>query len=138
MSDDLLGTIRREIDDRLSELRPAVAEYQRLLEAAGDGASRDGRERPATRAVRGGSPRRKGTRGRAGSPARRRGPRSAGEVAVIAALEHGSHTVSELVVVTALSAANVRESLRRLTRSGAVTKAVRDGRPAYALSATSG
>ena len=35
MATDLLSEIRNEIDERLEQLRPAVAEYERLLEAAG-------------------------------------------------------------------------------------------------------
>jgi hypothetical protein len=34
MASDLLSTIRREIDARLSELRPALTEYEQLLVAA--------------------------------------------------------------------------------------------------------
>ena len=52
----------------------------------------------------------------------------------MAALEHGSHTVSELVLVTAMSGADIREGLRRLRRAGTVARAMRDGRTAYALS----
>jgi hypothetical protein len=132
MSGDLLVRIRSEIDARLRSLRPAVVEYERLLDAAAAGGSSSAR-RPSSRA-RGAAPRRARAAGSGGSPVRPRTARSAGEVAVIAALEHGSHTVSELVVVTALSAASVRESLRRLTRAGTVAKSEREGKPAYALS----
>jgi len=63
-----------------------------------------------------------------------RAPRGAAQQAILAALEHGSHTVGELVVVTAMSAPNVRENLRRLLQAGTVTRARREGKAAYALS----
>ncbi len=107
MGADLLSRVRGEIDARLKELRPLVAEYEQLL--AG--------------------------RRRAPAPARpQRARRGAAEQAIMAALEHGSHTVSELVVVTAMSGANIRDNLRRLQAAGTVTRARRDGRTAYALS----
>jgi len=96
---DLLARVRAEIDARLAELRPAVAEYERLLGADGASAA----------------------------------PRGAVEQAIAAALEHGSHTLGELVLVTAIPGAEIREGLRRLRRAGAVTRAKRDGRAAYAL-----
>jgi DNA-binding transcriptional ArsR family regulator len=65
---------------------------------------------------------------------RERAPRGAAQQAIIAALEHGSHTVSELAVVTAMSGPNIRENLRRLLKAGAVTRAKREGKAAYALS----
>lgn len=55
--------------------------------------------------------------------------------AILAALEHGSHTVAELGVVTALPASEIRESLRRLLAGKAIVKTERDGRAAYALPA---
>jgi len=55
--------------------------------------------------------------------------------AIIAALEHGSHTVAELVVVTALSAQDIRRDLRPLLKRGSIAKTDRDGKPAYVLSA---
>jgi DNA-binding transcriptional ArsR family regulator len=64
----------------------------------------------------------------------RRAPRGAAQQAILAALEHGSHTVSELAVVTAMPAPSIRQNLRRLTLSGAVKRTEREGRVAYALS----
>jgi hypothetical protein len=55
--------------------------------------------------------------------------------AIVAALEHGSHTVSELVVVTAMSPSDIRAGARRLLRDGKVLKTERDGKAAYALPA---
>ena len=55
--------------------------------------------------------------------------------AIMAALEHGSHTVSELVMVTAMSPTEIRGGLSRLRRQRKVTKVKRpgDGKSAYAL-----
>ena len=57
--------------------------------------------------------------------------------AIRAALEHGSHTTSELVMVTALSAQSIRRSLVRLERAGTIGRTRRDRRTAYVLSSTS-
>jgi hypothetical protein len=56
--------------------------------------------------------------------------------AILAALEHGSHTVSELVMVTAMSGPEIRANLSRIVRRGKVAKVKRDGdgKTAYALS----
>jgi hypothetical protein len=69
--------------------------------------------------------------------ARRREPVSpaAAQQAILAALEHGSHTPGELVMVTAMSPTEIRSNLGRLARRGAVAKVKRhgDGKAAYAL-----
>lgn len=174
MAGDLLASISAEIDTRLEELRPVLAEYEQLLSAAealglDEGptppppASRSLRasaaqESPAkapnrsTAAASRAGPRRRasGRRGsaagtivRAGSSAAKassadgakaaRAVRGAAQQAILAALEHGSHTVGELTVVTAMSGQNVRENLRRMLSSGKVARAKRDGKAAYAL-----
>jgi hypothetical protein len=66
-------------------------------------------------------------------PGRGRAPRGAAQEAIVAALEHGSHTVSELAVVTAMTGPSIRQSLRRLVVAGTVTQAKREGKLAYAL-----
>jgi hypothetical protein len=48
-------------------------------------------------------------------------------------LDHGSHTVGELAVVTAMSAPNVNGNLRRLLVEKAVVKTEREGKAAWAL-----
>jgi hypothetical protein len=55
--------------------------------------------------------------------------------AILAALEHGSHTATELVMVTAMSSSDIRNNLSRLARRGGVMKVKRagDGKSAYAL-----
>jgi hypothetical protein len=67
----------------------------------------------------------------------RREPASPAAVrqAILAALEHGSHTPSELVMVTAMSTPEIRGGLIRLTGRGAITKVKRrgDGKTAYSL-----
>jgi DNA-binding MarR family transcriptional regulator len=56
-------------------------------------------------------------------------------IAIIAALEHGSHTVSELAIVTAMRGPIIANNLRRLQQGGTVTRTKRegDGKAAYAL-----
>jgi hypothetical protein len=54
---------------------------------------------------------------------------------ILAALEHGSHTVGELAVVTAMSGPNINGNLRKLVSAGAVVKTEREGKAAWALAA---
>lgn len=136
---DLLSKVRAEIEERLRELRPLVSEYERMLDAAGVMGIAPARPtaRPASHAAprasrRDGASRR---RNAASRPARAR--RGAAEHAIVAALEHGSHTVSELAVVTAMSAPNIRSNLRRLLAARTVTQTRREGKAAYALSSSS-
>ena len=153
---DLLASIRAEIDVRLGELRPALAEYEELLSVL-DALGSDGRSASAQSAsspaggglaqstpaaaersaapARTRSPRPPRTRRPAARRPRRRerlGHGPAGQ-AILAALEHGSHTVAELVLVTALPAPDIRAGARRLLESGAISKTEREGRSAYAL-----
>jgi hypothetical protein len=151
MANDLLSTIRAEIDARMGELRPAFEEYEGLLAAAdalgvsgpSSGVS-SGRTKRAGSRARAGAARTTGARRgrppgggkkarrglRAGSP---RAPRGAAGKAILAALEHGSHTARELVVVTAMADPNIRANLRRMLAEGTVTKVSREGKSAYAL-----
>jgi hypothetical protein len=158
---DLLSTIRAEIDARMRELAPRVAEYERLSSAADAltaegraGARRASKSAPATptssaasRPASSSSPPAAAPRGTASRKSvrgarRRRGgrgpssPPSPSGQAILAALEHGSHTIAELTVVTALPASDIRDSLRDLRRRKAIVKTDRDGRSAYALSAS--
>jgi hypothetical protein len=105
---DLLSTIRSELDARLAELRPLLCEYERLLAAgAALGSDDDGNAgehgaapHPAAEAT----PRSR----RASRPrTRTRARRGAAQHAILAALEHGAHTASELANVTALAAPNI-------------------------------
>jgi DNA-binding transcriptional ArsR family regulator len=134
MASDLLTRIRGEIELRLRELRPALAEYERLL-ADADDVDEEIRaaSRPRSRAATAG---RREPASRNGTvPGRPRAARGAAQEAIVAALEHGSHTVSELAVVTAMSGPSIRQSLRRLVTAGAVTQGRREGKLAYALAA---
>jgi hypothetical protein len=149
---DLLSTIRAEIDARMRELAPLVAEYERLSSAS-DALEAEARSAPSPPAVSGRPPRASTTKAsttkasaetaarkttaRRGRRRERSAPSPTGQ-SVLAALEHGSHTVAELVVVTALPAGDIRDSLRDLRRRKAVVKTDRDGRAAYALGAASG
>jgi hypothetical protein len=133
MATELLARVRADIDGRLAELRPALAEYQGLLGAA-DALDAEAKARPAGKAA--GAAASVKSRPAAKAPAAKA---RAAEQAIVAALEHGSHTVGELVLVTALSGAEIREGLRRLQRARTVARTRREGRAAYALSsATAG
>ncbi len=74
-------------------------------------------------------------------PELERKPASPSEVrqAILAALEHGSHTISELVMVTAMSTPEIRTNLSQLTRQRKVARVKRegDGKSAFALPASS-
>ena len=150
---DLLSTIRAEIDARLRELRPAIAEYERLSTAA-DALGEEARTSspPAKRAAprlpaRASAPARPSAKTPARTPAKKTTPAKAARrarkraqpthtptgQAILAALEHGSHTLAELVVVTALRASDIREALRYLRTRKAIIKTDRDGKAAYAL-----
>lgn len=62
-----------------------------------------------------------------------RAARGAAREALLAALEHGSHTVGELSVVTAMSGPNINGNMRRLAAEGVVVKTEREGKAAWAL-----
>jgi hypothetical protein len=152
MADDLLSTIRAEIDARMGELRPAFEEYEGLRAAvdalgvsgpsSGVSSGRTKRAGSRTRAgaggvgARRGRPPGSGKGGRAPRSASGRAPRGAAGKAILAALEHGSHTVRELVVVTAMADPNIRANLRRMLADGTVARVSRDGKSAYALPST--
>jgi hypothetical protein len=186
MSSDVLARVRAEIDARLVQLRPAVAEYERLLDAeraldadadaakavrgakavgaakaAVAGTNRENnaqkqatkkenkqKEQPlqaagtpalarSTSAAT--APARRGRRGSAAGAIKRAAssPRDASQQAIGSALEHGSHTLGELVLVTAIAASELRQGVRRLQQAGTITRTQRDGRAAYALSSAS-
>jgi len=130
---DLLSDIRREIEQRLIELRPAVQEYEQLLHAAEaieldlDNAAEarpTARRTPTKR-----TPGRRTHAGGGGASA----AAAAARDAVLGALEHGSHTVAELVVVTAMSTSAINGSLRKLAGQGVVAKTDREGKIAWSL-----
>jgi hypothetical protein len=159
MAADLLTTVCAEIDARLRELAPAVAEYRELISvdaALGDGdrkahAPRTNTVAPPSRPAAGKALPKAPRQRRQPAPARRKAvsageptvagaspsdggaPREAAQLAIVAALEHGSHTVGELSVVTAMSGASIREGLRGLSKAGRIVRAKRDGKAAYAL-----
>jgi hypothetical protein len=157
MAADLLSTVCSELDARLDELRPVLCEYERLLAAvatlgAGDDRAAPRRAGESTLSTARGSRARRAGRPRAGaikpvafsssgrvsgSRKRARARRGAAQHAILAALEHGSHTASELVSVTALAGPNIRTSLRRLLQEGTITQTKRAGRTAYALASGS-
>ncbi len=133
MDSDLLSDIRREIDDRLVWLRPAVEEYEQLLAAA------EAVEQEAQAANGAGVGRGSPEMGRRspevglGSAVRRAGATvdTGLREAILGALEHGSHTVAELTVVTAAGTASINRELRRLDAEGLVAKTSREGKLAW-------
>jgi hypothetical protein len=172
MATDLLSTICREIDERLNELRPLLAEQEQLLGAiqaleeaeAAEASSKLVPEsvaaepptpvKPARRKTRLGGARRGSAAGaieRAASgpakvaTAKRKVAKPAAEEkpervargvvreTILAALDHGSHTVSELAVVTAMSGPSINGNLRKLVAEGAIVKTEREGKAAWAL-----
>jgi hypothetical protein len=155
MAADVLARVCAEIDERMAELRPAVAEYQRLLGAADalepgpepapgalarapavrhESPAAPAKAKPTARARPAGRPSRAAQKRSVAKPRKTRlGPV---EQAIVAALEHGSHTLGELGIVTAISAAELRGGVRHLLAAGRITRASREGRAAYALSAS--
>ncbi len=138
MTGDLLTTIRAEIDARLRELRPLLDEYEELT-SVDDALAREHARAGSRGGVNAATRQRRPAGVRAGRPASRtarRRPRAARGAAgrsILAALEHGSHSVRELVVVTAMNDANIRANIRRLLADGAIVKVSREGKAAYAL-----
>jgi hypothetical protein len=130
MATDLLSEIRNEIDERLEQLRPAVAEYERLLDAAGalelDGAAAAQPRLARAAAARSRTARKRTARKRAAVDTRVR-------EAILGVLEHGSHTTAELVVVTAMSTPSLNRDLRKLAAEGVVVKTAREGKTAWSL-----
>jgi DNA-binding transcriptional ArsR family regulator len=127
MAPDLLTRIRAEIHARMRELQPLVEEHERLL-AYAEADARPPVSRGSTRTATPARPRKR----TAAAPPRE--PAGSTQQAIVAALEHGSHTVSELAVVTAISGPSIRQGLRRLLAAGTVTRLKREGRAAYGLS----
>jgi hypothetical protein len=122
MADDLLSKIQSELDARIAALRPAFEEYERL-QAADDGPpasdARGASAAPAARAK--------------GRTRRKPAAQGAAAQAIVAALEHGSHSTGELVTVTAIPAATINLNLRHLRRDGVVKKIKRGAKGAYEL-----
>jgi hypothetical protein len=153
---DLPERVSREIELRLRELRPLVDEYEELLaveETLDAEAARGATAAPARALAPSPSPRktsrdvasRAHARTRAKKPPvqlvddpprppkQERAPRGAAAEAIVAALEHGSHTVGELTIVTAMSAQNIRNNLRRLLQASTISQTKREGKTAYTL-----
>ena len=114
------------------------------IELAATGPATAARERPvAEQSTDGGSSARLNGKPRpVGRPSRRvadpkpeSGSREVARETILAALEHGSHTVSELAVVTAMSGPSINGNLRKLVSAGAVVKTEREGKAAWALAA---
>jgi hypothetical protein len=144
--------MQQEISERLTELRPFVEESERLEVAAAalqgmPGATPIVRTPPAARSATGRRPaveipvkaspvrrpRHAKVRRKIGSPRRKRPALSANQRAIVAALEHGAHTVRELVIVTGMGDQTARNNLKGLVVLEKVVKTERGGKAAYAL-----
>ncbi len=124
MVSDFLAKTRKDIDSRLRDLKPAVDEYNQLLQAKSALAGLDS-GRTATR--------RRTSGGRRGTTGRRRGrPRGSGTRA-IQALElvkaHPGITISELADHMGIKANYLYRVLAELQKDGQVRK---DGRAYHA------
>ncbi len=147
MATDLLTQIHAELGQRMAELRPLLDEYERLL-AAADTLDAMESEPVATEPVASYAPETPAPAIPATiepieydyQPEPKRKPAASSDVkqAILAALEHGSHTVSELVMVTAMGPSEIRANLSRLARQRKVTRVKRqgDGKSAYSLPAS--
>ena len=113
---------------KLAAAGPATDGFERpTAEQSPDGGSStrlNGKPRSARRPSR-----------RAADPKSERVPRDVARETILAALEHGSHTVGELAVVTAMSGPSINGNLRKLVSAGAVVKTEREGKAAWALAA---
>jgi hypothetical protein len=132
---DLAERTRQQITERLNELRPAVQEYKQLQAAAAalEIAGTPTLSAPALANSAAPKPRRRAARPKAGARQRKRAPLSANQRAIVAALEHGAHTMRELVVVTAMSDQTARNNLKGLVGRETVVKTERARKAAYAL-----
>jgi hypothetical protein len=148
----LLDRMQQEISDRLDQLRPFVEESKRLEVAAAalegvPGTTPIMRTPPAARSATGSRPaveipvkaspvrrpRHAKVRRKVGSPRRKRPALSANQRAIVAALEHGAHTVRELVTVTGMGDQTARNNVKGLIVLEKVVKTERGGKAAYAL-----
>jgi hypothetical protein len=118
--EELLGRIRREIDERLKELRPAVEEIPRLEAAL---AAFDG-----WGSARGGT----SQNGRSRSTTGKRAPRGANRQAILKAVdERPGLGAAELAKVTGMKVTTMRTTLRELIKAGRVTRDEIGGVPGY-------
>jgi hypothetical protein len=140
---DLLDRMQEEIGERLGELKPLVEESERLEVAAAALGEMTGSAPivrtqtastpPAAEAAPVRAPQRAKRRRKAASPKPKRASLSSNQRAIVAALEHGAHTVRELVVVTGMSDQTVRNNVKGLVGLEKVVKVERGGKVAYAL-----
>jgi hypothetical protein len=140
---DLVDRMQQEIGERLNELRPLVEESERLKVAAkaldGMAGSTLTVRTPAastpaaaeTSPVR--APQRVKGRRKASGRKRKGALLSGNQRAIIAALEHGAHTVRELVTVTGMGDQTARNNVKSLLGLEKVVKTERGGKAAYAL-----
>lgn len=126
MLEPLLPRLKREIEARLAELRPMVAEAQRLIAVKeamlAEAAAEQGRRRPSTRVL----PPRSETasqqlNGTGAKPASANGraPRGANQEAILAIVEERPGvSVAEIASVTKIAKPTVAATVSKLKREG--------------------
>ena len=147
MATDLLTKIRGEVQQRLDELRPLMFEHEQLLAVERSLNDMDSAPAEPVRTTKSVARRSRSSASSSTGPAKRSAgkPRAKQKraavdpvgLAILDALEHGSHTVSELVTVSAVSAGEIRSSIRRLLAAERIQKVDREGKTAYARQADS-
>jgi CRP-like cAMP-binding protein len=114
---DLLDTIRRQIDERLAELRPSVEEAASLEAALAAVESANGAAAPARR-------RRRGSRSPStGRPGRRRGETRERLIDYVRA--NPGSTAGDVAKALGLNRNSLATRLAQLAKSGELTKATR-------------
>lgn len=117
---DLLDSTRRELRERLAELRPLVSEYERLDEAE-RALTSSARDRQSRDGVRRRHPRQRDRRERSRPAASSTRQSAANREALLAVIgERPGVTKAELKESTGVSSAGVAQSLRRLLGRGEV------------------
>jgi hypothetical protein len=123
MADDLLTRVRAELRQRLDELRPLVAEHDRLesvLIALDGGREANGPSRPATRR---GTRRRRASSVRGGRQGRERAPRGANREAILRTIgERPGASAAEISAASGVQRNVTYATLRTLAAQGDVTK----------------
>jgi DNA-binding transcriptional ArsR family regulator len=129
LAEDLLTRITREIDERIEELRPQIAEIPALESArrALGAAAADGRGRAR-------ASRRAATGRRAAGRAGKRAPRGANREAILAVIaERPDVSAAELASKTGLAKPTLYTTLGTLTKQGTIEKRELGGVAGYHL-----
>jgi hypothetical protein len=152
MSPDLLSTLRSELDARLHELRRLRYEYEHLLaeaEALGcapdraapppaaektSSTTRISRARPQGRRAPAEAIDPSSSNGTSSKKGPRKLPRArpgTARHAILAALERGPHTTSELLSIAGFAEPNIRYNLQRMLCLRTISRTERSGRTVW-------